>query len=233
MNLRAITPVAGIPLMKWTEKDGKPEIDKVGTSRSAARLASVPKDQFTPWLIASEAATGTKIEVAQYSSGGLDALFALVETGDDIQSAMTPSKLALFLTDRMTIFYQDDKFQSQAFDRLLHRLNSLKPDVVRAWKTDLDKTLGKDVNLVVIACIIVTADQLFADEQYSSKQAEIYLRRLRQVPAGEAVSQWLKQVDQYHGTALDAALNIILTDGFFPAEKFDRDAFTQAIKETK
>jgi hypothetical protein len=40
-------------------------------------------------------------------------------------------------------------------------------------------------------------------------------------------------VDQFGGTALDAAVNIILLDDYFDKEKFQRDRFKAAIAARK
>ena len=44
---------------------------------------------------------------------------------------------------------------------------------------------------------------------------------------------WRDKVDEWGGTKLDAAMNIILLDEFFENEKFQRDKFQAAIKARK
>jgi len=49
----------------------------------------------------------------------------------------------------------------------------------------------------------------------------------------EDVSLWKNKVDQFGGTELDAAVNIILLDDYFDKEKFQRDKFKAAIEALK
>ena len=229
-NLRELTPIGGIPLIHWTQKDGKPTTDPAALSRSATRMASVSTNDFKRWLFEIEVATGTSIQAQ--AATGLDALLALTVTNESIQGSMTPSRFGLFLTDRMSLLFKDDKFQPQVSDKLLHRLSSLKPEYVKNWKGEFDKVVGKDVNEVLVACLLLPIDHVFAQEHYSIKSAERYLARLRQVPH-EAVQQWLNHVDKYKGSEIDAAANIILINRFFAQERFDRSTFNESVETAK
>jgi len=51
------------------------------------------------------------------------------------------------------------------------------------------------------------------------------MRRL----TADDVSLWRDKVDEFRGTTLDAAVNIILLDDYFENEKFQRDKFKAAI----
>ena len=44
------------------------------------------------------------------------------------------------------------------------------------------------------------------------------------------VALWMDKVDQYGGTRLDAAMNIILLDDYFDKEIFQRDKYDAAIR---
>ena len=44
------------------------------------------------------------------------------------------------------------------------------------------------------------------------------------------VKLWQDKVDQWGGTRLDAAMNIILLDDYFDKETFQRDKFQAAIE---
>jgi hypothetical protein len=51
---------------------------------------------------------------------------------------------------------------------------------------------------------------------------------MKQLTADE-VSLWKDMVDEFGGTKLDAAVNIILLDDYFEKEEFQRDKFKAAI----
>jgi hypothetical protein len=55
---------------------------------------------------------------------------------------------------------------------------------------------------------------------------------LKQLTA-EDVSLWKDKVDQFGGTELDAAVNIILLDDYFDKEQFQRDKLKVAIGASK
>lgn len=61
-------------------------------------------------------------------------------------------------------------------------------------------------------------------QKYSAERARNYLARLTQVTADD-VLLWKDKVDQWGGTSLDAAVNIILLDDFFDKEKSRQDKF--------
>ena len=80
--------------------------------------------------------------------------------------------------------------------------------------------------------VLIPADALDEGQKYSIERGKKYLARLKQLTA-EDVSLWKNQVDQFGGTALDAAVNIILLDDYFDQEKFQRDRFRAAIEARK
>ena len=67
---------------------------------------------------------------------------------------------------------------------------------------------------------------------YSPDRPKKYLARLKQLTADD-VALWLDKVDQFRGTRLDGATNIILLDDFFDDERFQRDKFKAAIEARK
>lgn len=77
--------------------------------------------------------------------------------------------------------------------------------------------------------VLIPVDALYDGQKYSPNRANKYLNRLMQLTA-EDVALWQAKVDQWGGTKLDAAVNIILLDDFFDREKFLRDKFRAAIE---
>jgi hypothetical protein len=69
-------------------------------------------------------------------------------------------------------------------------------------------------------------------QKYSAERGKKYLARLKQLTADD-VWLWKDKVDQFGGTQLDAAVNIILLDDYFHQEKFQRDKFKGAVGARK
>ena len=88
------------------------------------------------------------------------------------------------------------------------------------------------LNDEVVPCrvplVLIPVDALYEGQEYSAEHAKKYLARLRQLTADD-VALWLDKVDEFGGTRLDAAMNIILLDDYFDKETFQRDKFKAAI----
>jgi hypothetical protein len=75
-------------------------------------------------------------------------------------------------------------------------------------------------------------DALYEGQKYSAERAKKYLARLKQLTADD-VSLWKDKMDEFGSTRLDAVMNIILLDGYFDKETFQRDKFKAAIGARK
>ena len=85
---------------------------------------------------------------------------------------------------------------------------------------------------MAVPLVLIPVDALYEGQKYSPERAKKYLARLKQLTADD-VSLWKDKVDEFGGTRLDAAMNIILLDDYFDKEKFQRDKFKAAIEARK
>jgi hypothetical protein len=83
-----------------------------------------------------------------------------------------------------------------------------------------------------VPLVLIPVDALHEGQKYSTERARKYLARIKHLTADD-VSLWKDKVDEFGGTELDAAMNIILLDDYFDKEKFQRDKFKAAIGARK
>ena len=79
-----------------------------------------------------------------------------------------------------------------------------------------------------VSLVLIPVAALHEGQKYSAERAKKYLARMKQLTADD-VSLWRDKVDEFGGTKIDAAMNIILLDDYFDKEKFQRDKFKAAI----
>ena len=77
--------------------------------------------------------------------------------------------------------------------------------------------------------VLIPVDASSRGAKVHAERAKKYLARMQQLTADD-VKLWRDKVDQYGGTGLDAAMNIILLDDYFEKEMFQRDKFKAAIE---
>jgi hypothetical protein len=113
----------------------------------------------------------------------------------------------------------------------------------KVWKEAFESLLKKKIGQTdtqvldggpawAVPLVLIPVEALHEGQKYSPERGQKYLARLKQLTA-EDVSLWKDKVDQFGGTELDAAVNIILLDDFFAKEKFQRDKFKVAIGARK
>ena len=219
-------PPAGIPLLESIKRDGEEVKNEKALGRTKKRRDSLPKEQFTAWFQAAETATGTHIK----SSTSVEAMLLALTDDKKVIGNMHLARFNMFLTVRMSLLFPEDEFDAQVSGRLLGRLVTLQPADVKCWKQAMDKALGKSVNEVILALLLLPVDPLFVDGKYTATSAEPYLSRLSQVPTS-AISDWMEKVDRHGGLEVDAAVNIILVDQFFPDGSFSPKAFSAALNK--
>jgi hypothetical protein len=109
----------------------------------------------------------------------------------------------------------------------------------KAWKEALEALLKKEIgqtdtrNYVggpayAVPLVLIPVEALHEGQKYSAARGKKYRARLKQLTA-EDVSLWKDKVDQFGGTELDAAVNIILLDDYFDKERFRRDKFKAVV----
>ena len=101
----------------------------------------------------------------------------------------------------------------------------------KVWKEAFERLLNQKIERAfVVPLVLIPVDALYEGQTYSSERARKYLARMRQLTADD-VSLWKDKVDEWGGTKLDAAMNIILLDDYFDKEEFQRDKFEAAAVE--
>jgi len=110
---------------------------------------------------------------------------------------------------------------------------------MEAFEALLKKQIGQTDTKVLdggpayaVPLVLIPVEALHQGQKYSAKRGKKYLARLKQLNA-EDVLLWKDRVDKFGGTKLDAAVNIILLDGYFDKEQFQRDKFKAAIGAIK
>jgi hypothetical protein len=219
-SLRSILPIAGEPLV---------------TSSSIGLLmdrmkAAVESDELRAWFSSMEKATEQDIPFKAASRQ--EVAIGLILPLDETSSVKDTVSLIRFLGERMTVLFNKNKFKPAESKKLLKRLNSLKPENVKAWESAFHKTLDKNVSKVFVVGILLPVDGLYESDTYSSVRAEHYLKRLGQI-SKEDVQLWKYEVDQFGGTELDAAMNIALLEAVFEKEKFQRAKFKELVAASK
>ena len=231
-NLRSTKPVAGIPLVLFTKSKDKPELNKAELDLATARMNSLNSHpEAKAWDEQMEKATGNTFSRMSFG-GSLDTVLALVEDVDDRGEISSIRTYGMFLTTRLSILYDKTSFRPDISEKLLRRLGSIKPSHIEKWKRECDRVLKESKSKVFLAGVLVSVDRFYENDQYSTARAEKYVQRLSQL-SKEAVKKWLENVDQYKGTELDAAMNIILIDEFFDKEKFDYNKYVSILNNQK
>ncbi len=216
--LRDIRPPGGAPLR--IEKPGKRGIDTALMDRVRTRLAAAPEESLDRWIVELERIMDAKLE------------------GDLARQACRT-----YFVMRMSVAFDDLKWNAEASDRLLKRAHTMPAFEARAWKTAFESVLKKEIGQTAtefadggpayaVPLVLVPVDALHDGPRYSIPRGKKYRARLEQLTA-EDVALWKDRVDKFGGTALDAAVNIILLDGFFESEKFQRPKFRAAIAAGK
>jgi hypothetical protein len=214
-DLRRIQPPGGVPL-QVVGPEGRYTV--AGLDKVRKRLEAVPQEALEKWVVELERITDTKLK-------------------DGV-----PSPRQVCRTDfviRLSVAFDDLRWNAKAADDLFERARTMPPSEARAWKDAFEAVLKKEIGQTdtsnyaggpawAVPLVLVPVGALHDGQKYSAERGKKYRARLRQLTA-EDVSLWKDRVDRFGGTALDAALNIILLDAFFGNEQFRRDTFKAAI----
>jgi hypothetical protein len=171
-----------------------------------SRMKSFPPDPSKAWVSGIEKASG------------------------ETQNQGKLAEFLMFFVSRMSILFDGDNFKSDVSDKLLHRLASVDSEQVQKWKVEYDKVLGQNMNKVPIAFILLPVDRFYESDRYMTDRAGIYRERLKQL-SKEDVKRWIDEIDQYGGSELDGAMNIILIDEFFNGERFDKETYNALLNK--
>jgi uncharacterized protein (TIGR03067 family) len=215
MYRKEILPVGGVPLIRSRAVITADALNKV-----TKRLESTPAEELDKWVVELERITDKKLE------------------GELAEKACRTDFVSW-----MSVAYDDLKWNAKTADKLFKRAQTMPASEAKAWKETFEAVLKKDIGptatkhyaggpAYAVPLVLIPVDALHEGEKYSAERGKKYLARLKQLTA-EDVSLWKDKVDQFGGTELDAALNIILLDDYFDKEEFQREKFKAAIGARK
>jgi hypothetical protein len=214
-DLGAIQPPGGVPLSLG--EPGKP-VSVEGLERVRRRLEAVPKEDLEKWVVELERIIDKKLK------DGLPSARQVCRTDFVIHASAAFDGL---------------KWNAKTADNLFRRAQTLPASEGKAWKEAFEVLLKKEIGQTdttnftggpawAVPLVLIPVDALFDGQRYSADRAQKYRARLKQLTADD-VSLWRDKVDEWGGTRLDAAMNIVLLDEFFAAEKFQRDKLKAAV----
>jgi len=208
-DLRKIRPPGGAPLIQFSS-NGIASVE--GMERAHQRLESAPLKDTDQWIAELERITGTKPDPTRW---------------EEKQGWRTD------LVARLSVAFDGLTWNAKAADRLFKRAQTMPPSEAKAWKEAFEAVLKKKIDQAYfVPLVLIPVDALFEGQHYSIERVRKYRDRLKQLTA-EDVSLWQDEIDEFGGTRLDAAVNIILLDDFFDKGKFQRDKFKAAIEAGK
>jgi hypothetical protein len=189
-----------------------------GVERARRRLEAAPPADLEKWIVELERIIDKKLK---------DGL---------------PSPRQVCRTDfviHMSVAFDGLKWNVKAANALFQRAQSMPASEAKVWKEAFEVLLKKEIGQTdttnyaggpawAVPLVLIPVDGLHEGQKYSAERAKKYLARLKQLTADD-VLLWKDKVDEFGGTKLDAAMNIILLDDFFEKESFQRDKFKAAI----
>jgi len=216
-DLGKIQPPGGAPLPL-----GKPgtEISVDYLKKASKRLEAATAENLDKWVVELERIMDSKLD------------------GDLAKQACRTH----FVT-RMSLAFDGLEWNPRAGDKLLKRARTMPASEAKAWKEAFEALLKKKIGQTdkevldggpayAGPLVLIPVDAFHEGQKYSAARGKKYLARLKQLTA-EDVALWYDKVDQFGGTKLDAAVNIVLLDDFFDKEKFQRDRFKAAVGARK
>jgi hypothetical protein len=213
-DLGKVQPPGGVPL---DFRPGKPiTVDAVEKARK--RLEAVPKEDLEKWVVELERILDKKLK-------------------DGLPSARQVCRTDFVI--HLSVAFDDLRWNAKAADNLFRRAQAMPATEAKAWKQAFEALLKKEIGQTdtkvldggpewAVPLVLIPVDALHEGQKYSVERGKKYRARLKQLTA-EDVSLWKDKVDQFGGTNLDAAVNIVLLDDFFEKETFQRDKFKAAV----
>ncbi len=202
-DLGKIRPPGGVPLMPGG--GGHPITVEAG-NRMRRRLEAAPGKDLDKWVVELERITDKKLD------GWLER-----------QGCRT------YFVTRVSVAFDGLKWNAKSADNLFQRAQSMPPSEAKVWKEAFETLLNQEIERThKVALVLIPVDALHEGQKYSAERAKKYLARMKQLTADD-VSLWRDKVDEFGGTKLDAAMNIILLEDYFDKEEFQRDKFKAAI----
>ncbi|MEZ6040042.1 MAG: protein kinase [Planctomycetaceae bacterium] len=230
-DLRQIKPPGGVPVVP----SGVPIRVAMG-DELRRRLEAVPEGELDRWIAELERITGDKLD-----------------------GEMARQACRTHIVNRMSILFEHGEWNAQRANRLFRQLQSLTTSEVTAWKKAFElvlrETIGQNDKQVfdggpsyAVPLVLISVDALFDDApgQLNDELSTLslataptdaiappiaavkYRSRLGQLSAQD-IAAWSSKVDQFGGTKLDAAINIIRLNDYFVDETFQDGDFSATL----
>jgi RNA polymerase sigma factor (sigma-70 family) len=215
-DLGKIQPPGGVPL--FLGRKGEP-IRVDGIEKARKRLEAVLAEDLEKWIVELERIIDKKLK-------------------DGVPSARQVCRTDFVI--HVSVAFDDLKWNAKTADDLFKRAQTMPASEAKAWKEAFEALLKKEIGQTdtevldggptwAVPLVLIPVNALHEGQKYSAERGTKYRARLKQLTADD-VSLWKDKVDQFGGTNLDAAVNIILLDDIFDNEKFQRDKFKTAIR---
>ena len=200
-DLGKIRPPGGVPLFP----SGSPITVQAGDA-AAKRLEAAPAKDLDNWVAELERLTEKKPEGWVEQQGWRTEFVS-----------------------RVSVAFDGLKWNAKRADNLFQRAKTMPSSEAKVWKEAFERVLNDEVIPCRVPLVLIPVDALYEGQKYSAERAKKYLARLKQLTAAD-VALWLDKVDEFGGTRLDAAMNIILLDDYFDKETFQQDKFKAAVE---
>jgi hypothetical protein len=213
-DLGNVQPPGGMPLP--LEEPGRPGIKVELLNKVRKRLEAAPAEALDKWVVELERIMDKKLE-----------------------GELAKQACRTYFVTRMSVAFDDLKWNAKAADNLFKRAQTMPASEAEVWKKAFEALLKKEIGQTdttyyaggpayAVPLVLIPVEAVHEGQKYSTERGKKYLARLKQLTADD-VSLWKDKVDKFGGTKLDAAVNIILLDGYFDKEQFQRDKLKAAI----
>ena len=216
-DLGKIQPPGGVPLPLG--EPGTPiTVDYI--RKANQRLESAPEKVLDKWVVELERIMDKKLD-----------------------GELAKQACRTYFVTRVSVAFDDLKWNAKTADNLFQRAQTMPASEAKVWKEAFEALLKKEIGQTdttnyaggpayAVPLVLIPVEALHEGQKYSAERGKKYLARMKQLTADD-VSLWEDKVDEFGGTKLDAAVNIILLDDYFDKEKFQRDQFKAAIGARK
>jgi hypothetical protein len=219
-DLGKIQPPGGVPLPLVKPGTNRIGVDQLNKVRK--RLEAVPEKDLENWVVELERIMDKKLK-------------------DGVPSARQVCRTDFVI--HLSVAFDDLKWNAKTADNLFKRAQTMPASEAKVWKEAFEALLKKEIGQTdttnyaggpawAVPLVLIPVDALHEGQKYSAERGKKYLARMKQLTADD-VSLWKDKVDEFGGTKLDAAVNIILLDDYFDKEMFQRDKFKAAIEARK
>jgi hypothetical protein len=216
-DLGQIQPPGGVPL-RLGERGAEISVDYL--KKATKRLEAAPAEDLDKWVAELERIMDKKLD------------------GD-----LAKQGCRTYFVTRVSLAFDGLKWNAKAADVLFQRARTMPPSEAKAWKEAFEALLKKEIGQTAtevldggpayaVPLVLIPVEAFHEGQKYSVGRGKKYLARLKQLTADD-VSLWKDKVDQFGGTQLDAAVNIIRLDDYFHQETFQRDKFKDAVGARK